>query len=180
MYNEKKLTRSLVVLMVVGMLLQSFVVFSSAGTFDEWINTSGRTVRVYSTVSSCKAQGGDYIGSLYAGDFAYYFGLYSGCYVVVYSIDNPAYERNDYKVGFVNYSGGIVDTFVGEHYYKNGSTNEPVYKTTYHAANQINSIGSLDKWETCDYLGKMNGFTIVVYNASNTKKVGFVRYDGFI
>ena len=64
--------------------------------------------------------------------------------------------------------------------YKNGSTKEAVYSTTADCKAGKNSIGNLDKYETCDCVGKVDGCYIVVYkiNGANSYKVGFVKYSG--
>lgn len=60
--------------------------------------------------------------------------------------------------------------------YKNGSTKEPVYSDSL----LKNQIGSLDKYETCECLGIVQGHYIVKYkiNGTNNYKVGFVKYSG--
>lgn len=62
--------------------------------------------------------------------------------------------------------------------YKNGSTPENVYADTA----LKNKIGSLDKYEECDCLDKVDGKYVVKYkvNGTNSYKVGFVKYDGGI
>lgn len=64
--------------------------------------------------------------------------------------------------------------------YKNGSTKEYVYKTVADCKAQktAKSIGYLDQWESCSCYGKIDGVYLVVYNAGNTKKTGFVKYSG--
>lgn len=60
--------------------------------------------------------------------------------------------------------------------YKNGSTPENVYADT----ELKNKIGSLDKYEECECLDKVDGKFVVKYkvNGTNSYKVGFVKYDG--
>ena len=60
--------------------------------------------------------------------------------------------------------------------YKNGSTSETVYADT----SMKTKIGSLNPWESCDCLGKINGKYIVRYqiDGTNDYKVGVVEYDG--
>ena len=59
---------------------------SASATYQIWRNKAS-TTRVYSTVSACKAQGSNYIGSLFANDTAYQVGIYDGCYIVMYPIE---------------------------------------------------------------------------------------------
>lgn len=62
--------------------------------------------------------------------------------------------------------------------YKNGSTNETVYADT----DLKNKIGSLDKYEECECIDKVDGKYVVKYrvNGTNAYKVGFVKYNGGI
>lgn len=62
--------------------------------------------------------------------------------------------------------------------YQNGSTREYVYSTTKECKAQKGSIGSLDPYEQCECMGIVDGCYLVVYNASGTKKAGFVKYSG--
>ena len=66
--------------------------------------------------------------------------------------------------------------------YKNGSTIEYVYQNTKqcNAQNSLYSIGLLNKNEKCDCYATVDGCYLVVYNASGTKKTGFVKYNGGI
>lgn len=60
--------------------------------------------------------------------------------------------------------------------YKNGSTPENVYADTA----LKNKIGTLDKYEQCECLDKVNGRFLVKYkvNGTGTYKTGFVKYNG--
>ena len=60
--------------------------------------------------------------------------------------------------------------------YRNGSTIEMVYSDS----SLKNAIGNLNKYETCECLGIVNGRYIVKYKIDGTSnyKVGFVKYSG--
>jgi GH25 family lysozyme M1 (1,4-beta-N-acetylmuramidase) len=60
--------------------------------------------------------------------------------------------------------------------WKNGSTIEPVYADT----TKKTKIGSLNAYESCDCLGKVDGMYIVRYQVDGTShyKVGVVSYNG--
>lgn len=60
--------------------------------------------------------------------------------------------------------------------YKNGSTIENVYAET----SLKTKIGSLNKYEKCECLAKVNGRYLVKYkvDGTNTYKAGFVKYSG--
>lgn len=60
--------------------------------------------------------------------------------------------------------------------YKNGSTSETVYADT----SKKTRIGSLNPYETCDCLGKVDNMYIVRYKIDGTShyKVGVVEYSG--
>jgi hypothetical protein len=62
--------------------------------------------------------------------------------------------------------------------WKNGSTSEPVYADTA----KKTKIGSLNAYESCDCLGKVDGMYIVRYqvDGSSHYKVGVVSYAGGI
>ena len=83
-------------------------------------------------------------------------------------------------MGFVKYEGGVTAQNYVKKPYKNGSTKEYVYSTVNDCKSGKNSIGSLDKYETCDCVGKVDGCYIVVYkiNGTNSYKVGLVKYAG--
>lgn len=80
--------------------------------------------------------------------------------------------KNQNKVGGLCMSGVIEGASV----WKNGSTKETVYADT----SKKLVIGSLDKYEKCSCVGKINGMYLVIYslNGSNAKKCGFVLYHG--
>ncbi len=60
--------------------------------------------------------------------------------------------------------------------WKNGSTVEPVYADT----EKGTKVGSLNKYESCECLGIVNGMYIVKYKVddSSAYKVGLVAYSG--
>lgn len=62
--------------------------------------------------------------------------------------------------------------------YKNGSTVENVYSDSA----LTNKIGSLNKYETCECIGQLDGKYIVKYKVDGKSyhKVGFVKYNGGI
>lgn len=85
----------------------------------------------------------------------------------------------DEKPKFTKPSGGgyFLKTW------KNGSTKERVYRTTASCKAQqnvisANYIGYLNPYESADCVGIVDGCYAVVYNASGTKKIGFVKYAG--
>lgn len=59
---------------------------------------------------------------------------------------------------------------------KNGSTSETVYADT----SENTKIGTIDKYESCYCLGKIDGMYLVLYkvNGTNKQKCGFVAYHG--
>lgn len=76
-------------------------------------------------------------------------------------------KKNSNKIN--NDNGGFEEMNKA---YKNGSTPEIVYSD----ANLTNKIGQLDPYEQCTAIGDMNGKIIVLYNGTNCKKTGFVKY----
>lgn len=88
-------------------------------------------------------------------------------------------KPSDY-IDFGNYTESEV--FNMPKSYKNGSTIEYVYQNTKqcNAQNSLYSIGYLNKNEKCDCYATIDGCYLVVYNASGTKKTGFVKYNGGI
>jgi hypothetical protein len=68
------------------------------------------------------------------------------------------------------------EDFVTVKTWKNGSTEEPVYADT----SKKVKIGSLNAYESCDCLGKIDGMYIVRYKVDGTEhyKVGVVAYAG--
>lgn len=174
--HSRKLVALFCLIFMLSQALSSSV--SASTNYQIWKNKAS-TTRVYSTVAACKAQGSNYIGSLFANDTAYQVGIYDGCYIVMYPIE-PHYgsQASNYKVGFVNYSGGVTNPYWKPTTYHNGSTREYVYSTVDNAMNKTNSIGYLNPWETCSKIAGIYEYTVVLYTAGNTKKVGFVNYHG--
>lgn len=142
-----------------------------SGGSDVYKNGSTKEY-VYSTWSSCNAQGSDYIGYLEPYETANVYGSYNGLYIVVYNAGSTK------KAGFVKYSGGNTNPYWNPQTYSNGSTSEPVYRSLADAQNKTNAIGSLDPRETCTCVKVVGGKPVVLYTAGNTKKVGFVNYMG--
>ena len=114
------------------------------------------------------------IGFLSAGETAKCYSKAGDSYLVVYKIDGTA----DYKAGFVKYSGGVSYAPPESKAYQNGSTQETVYADTA----KRTRVGTLDKYEKCYCLGKINGMYLVLYyvTGSNVQKCGFVEYSGGI
>lgn len=114
------------------------------------------------------------IGFLSAGETAKCYSKAGDSYLVVYKIDGTA----DYKAGFVKYAGGVSYAPPESKTYQNGSTQEAVYADT----GKRTKVGTLDKYEQCYCLGKINGMYLVLYyvTGSNVQKCGFVEYSGGI
>ncbi len=114
------------------------------------------------------------IGFLSAGEAADCYSKAGNSYLVVYKIDGTS----DYKAGFVKYSGGVSYAPPESKAYQNGSTQETVYADTA----KRTRVGTLDKYEKCYCLGKINGMYLVLYyvTGSNVQKCGFVEYSGGI
>ena len=114
------------------------------------------------------------IGFLSAGETAKCYSKAGDSYLVVYKIDGTA----DYKAGFVKYAGGVSYAPPESKTYQNGSTQEAVYADT----GKQTKVGTLDKYEQCYCLGKINGMYLVLYyvTGSNVQKCGFVEYSGGI
>lgn len=112
------------------------------------------------------------IGYLSPRESAQCYSKSGNSYVVVYDLDGT----NKHKVGFVKYAGGVKKAPPESKVYKNGSTEETVYADT--AKKTV--AGSLNKYESCYCLGKIDGMYLVLYavSGSNTQKCGFVAYDG--
>lgn len=129
---------------------------------------------VYSTTADSLSSKNS-IGYLDANQSATVHARYNACPVVVYTISS-----GNKKVGFVKYEGGVTAQNYVKKPYENGSTKEYVYSTVNDCKSGKNSIGSLDKYETCDCVGKVDGCYIVVYkiNGASAYKVGFVKYNG--
>lgn len=68
-----------------------------------------------------------------------------------------------------NNNGGFEEM---DKVYKNGSTPEPVFMTE----QCTQQIGSLDSYELANAIADVDGKIVVLYNTSNGKKVGFVKY----
>ena len=114
------------------------------------------------------------IGFLSAGEAADCYSKAGNSYLVVYKIDGTS----DYKAGFVKYSGGVSYAPPESKAYQNGSTQETVYADTA----KRTRVGTLDKYEKCYCLGKINGMYLVLYyvTGSDVQKCGFVEYSGGI
>nr|DAR36331.1 MAG TPA: peptidase [Bacteriophage sp.] len=114
----------------------------------------------------------DDIGYLSVKESAECYGKKGNGYIIVYDLDGT----NKHKAGFVEYAGGVSSVPSGGKTYKNGSSSETVYADT--AKKTV--VGSLDKYETCVCLGKVDGMYLVVYEVNSTSnyKCGFVVYDG--
>ena len=132
----------------------------------EWKNGSTKE-KVYET-SLLKKK----LGELAKYEKARCFSRAGDSYLVVYSLSGT----KAYKAGFVKYSGGVKKAPPESKPYKNGSTPEPVYSDT----NKTKKVGSLNKYEQCYCLGKINGMYLVLYavNGSTAQKCGFVSYNG--
>lgn len=112
------------------------------------------------------------IGSLGKYESCDCLGHANGMTIVRYNITGT----NNYKVGFAKYNGKTNGPIEVNLPYHNGSTPETVFADL----NLTKKIGSLDKYESCQCLGKFNGKYIVKYKINGTEnyKVGFVRYSG--
>lgn len=98
----------------------------------------------------------------------------------LYSTECPGdkFPLTEFKINKINYkynekiiNGGFCEM---NKIYKNGSTSESIYTTE----NLNVKIGELDPYETCTAIGEVDSKIIVLYNTSNGKKVGFVKYRG--
>lgn len=114
------------------------------------------------------------IGTINIKESAFCYGKKESGYIVVYNLDGT----DRHKAGFVKYAGGVSSVPTGGKTYKNGSTTEIVYADT--AKKTI--VGSLDTYESCTCLAKIDGMYLVLYkvNGTNHYKLGFVIYDGGI
>lgn len=112
------------------------------------------------------------IGSLSPHETALCYSKSANSYVVVYKLDGTA----NHKAGFVEYAGGVNYAPPESKTYKNGSTAETVYADTA----KLLEIGSLNPWESCYCLGKIDGMYLVLYNAGSRQKCGFVVYGGSV
>lgn len=114
------------------------------------------------------------IGTIFVNEGAECYGKKGSGYIVVYALDGT----KKHKAGFVKYAGGVKTAPTGGKTYKNGSTTETVYADT----DKKKKIGSLDKYEQCTCLGKVDGMYLVLYKVNGTSnyKIGFVAYNGGI
>lgn len=114
----------------------------------------------------------DKIGSLSPYESALCYSKSGNSYVVLYTVNGTSTK----KVGFVGYAGGVSYGPPESKEYKNGSTSETVYADT--AKSMV--VGSLDPYEICYGLGKINNMYLVLYkvNGTNKEKCGFVSYSG--
>lgn len=112
------------------------------------------------------------IGTVYAKSTAQCYSKAGNCYLIVYSINNG----KAHKAGFVAYAGGVNYAPPQSRAWKNGSTSETVYADT----RQNTKIGTIDKYESCYCLGRIDGMYLVLYkvNGTNKQKCGFVDYHG--
>lgn len=112
------------------------------------------------------------IGTISKRESALCYSKSGSSYVVVYSLDGT----DKHKAGFVEYNGGVDYAPPESKTYKNGSTPEIVYADTA----KKTKTGSLDKYETCYCLGKIDGMYLVLYkvNGTSLQKCGFVSYNG--
>ncbi len=131
-----------------------------------WRN--GSTAEAVYAVNDCT----DKIGTIYAKSTAQCYSKAGNCYLIVYSI-NGGKAR---KAGFVSYAGGLNGAPPQSKSWKNGSTTETVYADTAKGT----KIGTIDKYESCYCLGKIDGMYLVLYkvNGTNKQKCGFVAYHG--
>lgn len=112
------------------------------------------------------------IGSLNPYESCDTFGSTDGSYLVCYKIDGTSH----YKAGAVEYAGKTNGGVNGGKTWKNGSTDEIVYCDT----GKTKKIGSLNPYESCTCLKKIDGMYLVVYkiDGSSHYKIGFVDYAG--
>ncbi len=131
-----------------------------------WRN--GSTAEAVYAVNDCT----DKIGTVYAKSTAQCYSKAGNCYLIVYSI-NSGKAR---KAGFVSYAGGLNGAPPQSKSWKNGSTAETVYADTAKGT----KVGTIDKYESCYCLGKIDGMYLVLYkvNGTNKQKCGFVDYHG--
>lgn len=137
-------------------------------TATKWQN--GTTKETVFEQSNLKEE----VGTINAKESANCYGKTGNGYVVVYDLDGTS----KHKAGFVKYAGGVKSAPTGGKTYKNGSTAETVYADT----SKSTKIGTLDKYESCTCLAKIDNMYLVLYkvNGTNSYKVGFVAYNGGI
>lgn len=151
---------------------QSKIVTASACASGGFVSpktwTNGSTNETVYTQSNLS----DKVGTIYARGTGDCYGKTGSGYIVVYAVSGTSKK----KAGFVKYKGGVSSAPSGGKTYKNGSTTETVYADT----GKSTKIGSLDKYETCTCLAKVNGMYLVRYKVSGTNrcKIGFVAYSG--
>ena len=131
-----------------------------------WRN--GSTPETVYAVNDCT----DKIGTVYAKSTAQCYSKAGSCYLIVYSINGG----KAHKAGFVAHAGGLNGAPPQSRAWKNGNTAETVYADTAKGTR----IGSIDKYESCYCLGKIDGMYLVLYkvNGTNKQKCGFVGYHG--
>lgn len=119
-----------------------------------------------------EATGTESIGSLDPKETAQCYRKVGGSYLVVYNLSGTT----KHKAGFVKYAGGVTSAPTASKTYKNGSTSETIYADTA----KKNTIGSLDRQESCQCLGKVDGMYLVCYKVNGTSnyKCGFAAYSG--
>ena len=112
------------------------------------------------------------IGSLSARETAKCYRKVGSGYPLVYNLDGT----NKHKAGFVKYAGGVKSAPTAYKTYKNGSTTETIYADTA----KKTTVGSLDTYESCQCLGKVDGMYLVCYKVNGTSnyKCGFAVYSG--
>lgn len=112
------------------------------------------------------------VGSLNTYESCTGYGSKNGAYAVSYKIDGSSH----YKAGFAKYSGQTSGAISGGKTWKNGSTDEIVYCDTKKSV----KIGSLNPYESCTCLEKVDGMYLVIYqlDGSSHYKIGFVEYAG--
>ena len=112
-------------------------------------------------------------------------GVFQKCYPLsssyIEGYGHPAYSGSSSTSTNTNHGTSTSTNSNKEDYetvktYRNGSTPETVYSDT----SKKVKIGSLNPYETCDCLGKVNGMYIVRYKIDGTNhyKVGVVAYSG--
>lgn len=131
-----------------------------------WRN--GSTAETVYAVNDCTNK----IGTIYARSTAPCYSKAGDCYLVVYSINSG----KAHKAGFVSYAGGVKYAPPQSRTWKNGGTSETVYADTAKGTR----VGTIDKYESCYCLGKIDGMYLVLYkvNGTNKQKCGFVAYHG--
>lgn len=112
------------------------------------------------------------LGSLSARETANCYRKVGSGYLIVYNLDGT----NKHKAGFVKYAGGVTSAPTSYKTYKNGSTSETIYADTA----KKTKVGSLDSYESCQCLGKIDGMYLVCYKVNGTSnyKCGFAVYNG--